>query len=219
MDKKPAKKKTPKRRMPSSKDSIVNLKKTVTAQAQEIRERAEQQRATSEILGIIARAPADLQAVLDGIAEHAAKLCDAADALVWRVNGTARYLAAHFGSVPTAGDIGTEEYELARTGPPGRAILDRETVHVHDLRASSADFPGAKTRGVAFGCRTTLVTPLLRDGMAVGALQIRRKKVRPFADAQIKLLETFADQAVIAIENAGCSKNCKRVVGAADRDE
>ena len=136
------------------------------------------------------------------IAENAAKLCDAADALVWRVDGTARYLAAHFGSVPTAGDIGTEEYELARTGPPGRAILDRETVHVHDLRASSADFPGAKTRGVAFGIRTTLVTPLLRDGIAIGALQIRRKEVRPFADRQIKLLETFADQAVIAIENA-----------------
>ncbi|HEX6439835.1 MAG TPA: GAF domain-containing protein, partial [Candidatus Binatia bacterium] len=191
-----------KQRTAPSGDSTSTLKKTIAAQAQEIRERAEQQAATSAILRTIARAPADLQAVFDGIAEHAAKLCDAADALVWRVNGTARYLAAHFGSVPTSGDIGTEEYELARTGPPGRAILDRETVHVHDLRASSADFPGAKTRGVAFGIRTTLVTPLLRDGMAVGALQIRRKEVRPFTDAQIKLLETFADQAVIAIENA-----------------
>jgi GAF domain-containing protein len=201
MNKKPPKKNV-KPRASTSGESIAKLKKTITAQAQEIRERAEQQRATSEILRVIARAPADLQAVLDAIAEHAAKLCDAADALVWRVKGTARYLAAHFGSVPTAGDIGTEEYELARTGPPGRAIIDRETVHVHDLRASSADFPGAKTRGVAFGIRTTLVTPLLLDGMAVGALQIRRKEVRPFTDAQIKLLETFADQAVIAIENA-----------------
>ena len=201
MNKKPPKK-TVKRRASTSGESIATLKKTIAAQAQEIRERAEQHTATGAILRTIARAPADLQAVLDGIAEHAAKLCDAADALVWRVNGTARYLAAHFGSVPTAGDIGSEEYELARTGPPGRAILDRETVHVHDLRASSADFPGAKTRGVAFGIRTTLVTPLLRDGMAVGALQIRRKEVRPFTDAQIKLLETFADQAVIAIENA-----------------
>ena len=91
---------------------------------------------------------------------------------------------------------------MDRTGPPGRAILDRETVHVHDLRASSADFPAAKTRGLAYGVRTTLVTPLLRDGVAIGAVQIRRMEVRPFSDRQIKLLETFADQAVIAIENA-----------------
>jgi GAF domain-containing protein len=202
MDKKPVKKKSVKRRMRSSEDSIVNLKKTIAAQAQEIRERAEQQTATGAILRMIARAPADLQKVLNTIAASAAELCNAADALVWRVDGSARRLAAHFGSVPVAGDLGAEEYQLDRTGPPGRAILDRETIHVHDLRASSADFPGAKTRGLAFGVRTTLLTPLLRDGVAIGAVQIRRTEVRPFSDSQIKLLESFADQAVIAIENA-----------------
>ena len=84
----------------------MNLKKTIAAQAQEIREGVEQQTATSEILRMIARAPADLQAVIDAIAENAARLCDAADAVVWRIDGNARHVAAHFGSVPTAGEVG-----------------------------------------------------------------------------------------------------------------
>jgi two-component system, NtrC family, sensor kinase len=200
--KKESKKSKAKSRPASSAVSITTLKKTIAAQAREIRDGAEQQAATSEILRMIARAPTDLQLVLDTIAENAARLCDAADALVWRVDGIVRNLAAHFGTVPTLTDVGAEAINLDRTGPPGRAIIDRQTVHVHDLSAAAADFPGAKGRGMAVGVRTTLVTPLLRDGVSIGAVQIRRTEVRPFSDQQIKLLETFADQAVIAIENA-----------------
>src|SRR5262249_3887583 len=90
---------------------------------------------------------------------------------------------------------------LRRGNPPGRAILDRETIHIHDLAASESDFPDAKTRGVAMGVRTALIAPLLREGVSIGAIYIRRKEVRPFTDRQIKLLEPSADQAVIAIEN------------------
>ncbi len=199
--KKVAKKSKPKPRAASSADAVSKLKKTIAAQAQEIREGAEQQTATSDILRMIARSPADLQTVLDAIAERAAKLCDAADALVWRVDGTVRRLAAHFGSVPTAVSVGAEEHNSGRTGTVGRAMLDRQTIHVHDLLAAEADFPAARTRGIALGVRTTLVTPLMRDGIAIGAVHIRRLQVRPFTEGQIKLLETFADQAVIAIEN------------------
>src|SRR5919109_1800521 len=163
-------------------------------------ESLEREAATSDILRMIAKAPGDLQTVLDAIAERAARLCDAGDAGVWRVHGDHRRRVAHFGAIPTAEALG-EGPILDRGTPPGRAIINRQTIHVHDLQAAEAEFPGAKTRGIALGVRTVLVAPLLQAGAAIGAIQIRRREVRPFSDRQIKLLETFADQAVIAIEN------------------
>jgi GAF domain-containing protein len=159
----------------------------------------EQQTATSEILRVIASSPTELQPVLDAIAERAARLCNAADAVVWRVDGEVRRHVAHFSLIPTASALG-EGRVSDRGTVPGRAIVDRQTIHVHDLRAAAAEFPG--TRGIALGLRTVLSTPLLRGGVAIGAIYIRRRKVHPFTERQIKLLETFADQAVIAIENA-----------------
>jgi GAF domain-containing protein len=161
----------------------------------------EQFTAASDILRMIAEAPGDLQTVLDAIAQRAAKLCDAGDAGVWRVDGDRRYRVAHFGAIPTADAPGSGPLIDSGT-PPGRAILDRKTIHVHDLQAAVAEFPAAKTRGIALGVRTVLAIPLLHAGVAIGAIQVRRLEVRPFSDRQIRLLETFADQAVIAIENA-----------------
>ena len=200
--KKSSQKTKPRPRPPVAKKTLPKPAQNLQSLQRELAGALEQQGATSEILRMIARAPANLQAVLDAIAESAAKLCDAADALVWRVDGTVRRLAAHFGSVPTVVSVGAEEYNLGRTGTVGRAILDRQTIHVHDLLAAEADFPAARTRGIALGVRTALVTPLIGDGIAIGAIHVRRLQVRPFTDNQIKLLETFADQAVIAIENA-----------------
>jgi hypothetical protein len=91
---------------------------------------------------------------------------------------------------------------MDRSSTGGRAVVDRVPVHIHDLRAVGDDM--AISRGVAerTGIRTTLGIPLLRDGKAIGALLLRRTEVRPFTDEQIALVQTFADQAVIAIENA-----------------
>ncbi|HEU4345530.1 MAG TPA: GAF domain-containing protein, partial [Candidatus Binatia bacterium] len=200
MNKKGSKKSNVKRRASPSAESITELKRTIDAQARELTQAAEQQKATSEILRMIARSPTDLQPVLEAIAESAAKLCDAADAVVWRVDGDVFRLASHFGSIPTRVGPG-QGHILTRDMPSSRAILDRQTIHVHDLAAAEADFPEAKTAGIAMGIRTTLVAPLLRDGKAIGSVHIRRREVRPFSDKQIKLLETFADQAVIALEN------------------
>ena len=157
--------------------------------------------ATGDILRMIARSPTELQPVLDAIAERAAKLCEAEDAAIFRVDSNSYRRAAHFGPVPMATALG-EGRVFDRDTPPGRAIADRQTIYVPDLQTAEAEFPGAKTRGIAMGLRTVLSTPLLREGVAIGAIHIRRQEVRPFTDNQIKLLETFADQAVIAIENA-----------------
>ncbi|MGH7768371.1 MAG: GAF domain-containing protein, partial [Candidatus Binatia bacterium] len=166
----------------------------------ELAEALEQQTATSEILSVIASSPTDLQPVLDAIAEKAARLCDADDALVRRLDGNISRLVAHFGQIPTAHVLGEGDV-IDRGSVAGRAILDRKTVHIHDLLAAEADFPLLKTRGIAMGVRTGLAVPLMREGVPIGAINIRRTQVRPFSDKQIALLKTFADQAVIAIEN------------------
>jgi GAF domain-containing protein len=188
----------PRRPSPKKADAkLVRENKELKIERDELLER---EAATSDILRMIARSPTELQSVLDGIAERAARLCEAEDAAIFRVDGNS-YLAAHFGPIPMADAVG-EELVVDRDTPAGRAIVDRQTIHVPDLQTAEAEFPGAKTRGIAMGVRTVLSTPLLREGIAIGAIHIRRREVRPFSDRQIKLLETFSDQAVIAIENA-----------------
>jgi two-component system, NtrC family, sensor kinase len=157
--------------------------------------------ATSDILRMIAKSPAELQFVMDAIAENAARLCDAKDALIFRVEGDIHERVAVYGGMPTAaaGMRGPN----TRGTPVGRAIVDRQTIHVRDIATElETEFPEYRAIYQATGTRTTLSTPLLREGVPLGVIHIRRMEVRPFSEQQIKLLETFADQAVIAIENA-----------------
>src|SRR5262245_41466106 len=164
---------------------------------QELKESLEQQTATSEILGVIASSPTDIQPVLDVVAENAARLCEAEDGDILRVDGDILRNVAAYGPMPRV-----PELPITRGVPGCRAIIDRQTIHVHDLAVEiETEFPEARVAQQLTGSRTILATPLLREGVAIGVIVIRRREVRPFADKQITLLKTFADQAVIAIEN------------------
>ena len=166
----------------------------------ELHESLQQQIATGEILRVISRSPTDLQPVLDAIAENAARLCDARDVLINRVQGERLKIVAHYGTIPIVAE--DEGLPIDRSVGSGRAVLDRCLIHLPDVLAESdAEFGALKDMARRVGVRTLLVAPLLRQGMAIGTISIRRVDVSPFTTKQIELLKTFADQAVIAIEN------------------
>jgi putative methionine-R-sulfoxide reductase with GAF domain len=149
-------------------------------------EALEQQTATAEILRVISSSPTDLQPVLEAVAESAARLCGADDVNIHLVDGELLRLTAKRGSIPTV-----ETRPIVRTRHIGRAVLERRTIHLHDMRAALAEFPDAAPLAEV---RTALATPLLRKGVAIGVIQIRRLVLRPFSAKQVALLETFANQ-------------------------
>jgi signal transduction histidine kinase len=180
-------------------ESYATLEHRVVERTRELSEALEQQTATGDILGVISSSPTDVQPVFDAVAASAARLCDAMDAAIFRVDGDALRLVAHHGGIPAI-SVG-DAMPGGRGTVTGRAVVDGQTVHVDDLAARAADFPAGGAYARASGHRTTLAVPLMREQTAIGAILIRRAEVRPFSDKQIALLRTFADQAVIAIEN------------------
>jgi signal transduction histidine kinase len=159
----------------------------------------EEQSATSEVLRIISNSPTEIQPVLDAVGEKAARLCDANNALIFRLEGGLLRLVASYGEIPTTSHA-REVVPANRDTVTGRAACDRRTIHVHDLAAEDSEYPVGSRDAKREGHRTTLATPLLRESNPIGVILIRRMEVRPFRDKQIALLETFADQAAIAIE-------------------
>ena len=150
------------------------------------------------MLRIISSSP--IQSVLDAVAENAARLCDANNAEIFRLEDNLLRLAASYGEIPVV----IHAYQgvpVNRDTVTGRAACDRRTIHVHDLAAEEGEYPVGSSNAKREGHRTTLATPLLRKGTPIGIILARRMEIRPFSNKQIALLETFADQAVIAIEN------------------
>src|SRR5262245_29539221 len=188
------------------------LKKEVQRLTEQLESRDREQTATSEILRLIATLSTDIQSVLDAIAENAARVCDSYDAVIRLIEGNILRLAAHYG--PVEPGFGREQ-PLTRSTVGGRAVIDRETIHIHDLSVES-ETEFAESRIYAErGHRTMLATPLLREGAPIGFILIRRLEVRPFTQKQIALLQTFADQAVIAIENVRLFQELKHKIGRA----
>ena len=176
--------------------STVNGDQSVEDLRRELAEAREQQTATADILRVISSSPTNLQHVFAVVAASAAHLCNASDAQIRQVDGTTLRLVAQHGLIPSSPVV-----NATRGLVSGRAVLDRQTIQVADLHAEPDEYPEGSALARRLGYHTMLAVPLLRAGAAVGVINIRRMEARPFSDKQIALLQTFADQAVIAIEN------------------
>ena len=176
-------------------------------------ETLEQQTATAEVLRVIASSPTDLQTVLDAIVAAAARLCDAPNAGIQQLDAASGLFVLAATTVQPASSIERWVREddqrrsfarpLSRGLASGRAFLERRTIRIDDAaEAVKTEYPDARERQALLGQRSEVTVPLLREGEAIGVLGVQRFEVKPFTDREIELLEAFADQAVIAIENA-----------------
>ena len=174
---------------------LSQTKTQLEASTRDLTEALEQRTAMSEILRVISSSPTELQSALDALVTSAARFCGAEDVSIHRLEGDDLVVVAHCGPIPAMLTPAVGGTVI------GRCVLERRAVHVEDLQAETETFPEGSAIARKLGHRTIAGVPLLREGAPLGAILLRRTRVEPFSDKQIVLLKTFAEQAVIAIEN------------------
>ncbi|HLH27194.1 MAG TPA: response regulator [Chloroflexota bacterium] len=182
-------------------ESYATLEQKVEDRTRDLAESLEQQTATAQVLQVISRSAFDLQPVLETLIENAVRLCGADSGIIVRCEGERPNLSTAYGETALLDYLRQTGHAvpLDRGSVVGRVALERCIVHVHDVLADPEfEFHGGQS---ATGGRTTLGVPMLREGVLIGVLMIWNREVRPFTQKQIDLVTTFADQAVIAIEN------------------
>jgi signal transduction histidine kinase/putative methionine-R-sulfoxide reductase with GAF domain len=184
--------------------SATALETEIARLRRELREALEQQSSTSEVLQVISRSTSDLKAVLGSLLERAIRLCEADRGLIYRQDGDVYRPAASYGHTAEWIETVVEQNPIRRdrSSATGRAVLERRFVHIHDVLTDPEYRWGHDHRDEKEMHRTILAVPMLRESTIIGVIVIRRVRVQPFNDKQIALLENFAAQAVIAIENA-----------------
>ena len=176
----------------------VRLFDEVQAKTRDLTESLQQQTATGDVLKVIASSPTDVGPALQAIVESACAFCNAYDAGVLLKIGNDLHFSAHHGPIRT----GQQPRPISREWVVGRSVLDKVPVQVSDFQApEAAEFPEGQRQSREQGHRSTLSVPLLREGEAIGAIALRRVEPVAFTNKQVALLQTFADQAVIAIGN------------------
>jgi two-component system, NtrC family, sensor kinase len=195
---KAAKRKISTKNLRRKRSSLAELREQLERRTAELNEAREQQTATSEVLKVIASSPTEVGPVLQAIVESACQLCESDDATVALKDGHDLVFKAQHGSIP----IVWNRFPINRQMVTGRAVIDGQPVHVRDLYGPEGEgFPDAREFARQTDVRTVLSVPLLRESESIGVITLRRTEVEPFSDKQINLLQTFADQAVIAIGN------------------
>ncbi len=181
------------------KESYAGLERKVEERTHELQNSLEQQTAISEILRVISSSPTDVQPVLDAVAERAAHLCKAPYARILLIDGDLLRPTAEYSVEPGPESLAVP---LDRTSLTGRAAIDRKTIHYADIvPLIDSEFPGARENIKRLGCRAVLAVPLMREGGAYGGIFLYRREPQLFAPDQVALVETFARQAAIAIDN------------------
>ncbi|MFO1415318.1 MAG: ATP-binding protein [Burkholderiales bacterium] len=186
-------------------ESYAGLERKVEERTAELTRSLEQQTAISEILRVISSSPTDVQPVLDAVAERAAHLCRAPFARIMLIEGDQLVPAAEYWQgrlTDSAQWQGTTPVRLDRTSVTGRAVAERQTIHIGDIRELiDSEFTGARENMLRFDCRAVLAVPLMREGGAYGGIFLARHDPGLFSPNQVALVETFARQAAIAIDN------------------